>query len=108
MGYYEFTFAVADEAKEALIGKAFAMGCLGCHEKGRSLVAYFTDMHDIIKLRDELIAFRSSLRDAGLDREFSFDYCYLSERDWNEPWKKRFIPNSCRRSSLQTASVGEA
>jgi hypothetical protein len=65
MGYYEFTFAVADEARETLIGKAFAMGCLGCHEKGRAIVAYFSDMHDIIKLRDELIAFRSSLRDAG-------------------------------------------
>jgi len=92
MGYYEFTFAVADEAREALIGKAFAMGCLGCHEKGRSIVAYFTDMHDIIKLRDEVIAFRSSLRDGGLARGFSFDYNYLSERDWNEPWKKRFVP----------------
>ena len=92
MGYYEFILTAADEARETLIEKAFSMGCLGCHEKGRSLVVHFTDTCDIIKLRDELRAFRSSLRDAGLSSEFSFDYLYLSERDWNEPWKKRFIP----------------
>jgi ribosomal protein L11 methyltransferase len=92
MGYYEFILTAADEAREALIEKAFSMGCLGCYEKGRSLVVYFTDTCDIINLRDELRAFRSSLKDAGLSNEFSFDYLYLSEKDWNEPWKKRFIP----------------
>ncbi len=90
MGYYEFILTAADEAREALIEKAFSMGCLGCYERGHSLVVYFTDTCDIIKLRDELRAFRSSLKDARLPNEFSFDY--LSERDWNEPWKKRFIP----------------
>ena len=92
MGYYEFTLTAPDNSKEALLNKMTEMGCLGVSESGRRIIAYFKDTHDITQLRDGLKSFKSILEHAGLDPEFSFDYLYLSERDWNEPWKKRFIP----------------
>jgi len=92
MGYYEFTVTAPDESKDALLNKMSEMGCLGVSETGKRIIAYFKDTHDIIQLRDGLESFKSVLKQAGLDPGFSFDYLYLSERDWNEPWKKRFIP----------------
>lgn len=92
MGYYEFTVTAPDVSKEALLNKMSEMGCLGVSESGRRIIAYFKDTHDIIQLRDGLESFKLVLKQACLDPGFSFDYLYLSERDWNEPWKKRFIP----------------
>lgn len=92
MGYYEFTVTAPDESKDALLNKMSEMGCLGVSETGKRIIAYFKDTHDIIQLRDGLESFRKILKEADLDPGFSFDYLYLSERDWNEPWKKRFIP----------------
>jgi len=92
MGYYEFVVTAPDESKDALLNKMSEMGCLGVNENGKRISAYFKDTHDIIQLRDSLESFRKVLEQAGLDPGFSFDYLYLSERDWNEPWKKRFIP----------------
>ena len=92
MGYYEFVVTAPDESKDALMNKMSEMGCLGVSETGKRISAYFKDTYDIIQLRDSLESFRKVLEQAGRDPGFSFDYLYLSERDWNEPWKKRFIP----------------
>ncbi|MCL5024766.1 MAG: 50S ribosomal protein L11 methyltransferase [Nitrospirae bacterium] len=92
MGYYEFTIRVSDRSKDALLNRMDEMGCLGVSENRGRLVAYFRDSRDIILLRDGLNLFREVLRGAGLDPDFSFDYVYLSERDWNETWKKKFVP----------------
>ncbi|HTR44269.1 MAG TPA: 50S ribosomal protein L11 methyltransferase, partial [Thermodesulfovibrionales bacterium] len=92
MGYYEFTIGAPEESKDALSAKMSEMGCLGSYEKAGNLIAYFPDRLDIINLRDELNAFRSVLKDSGLPHEISFDYLFISERDWNESWKKRFLP----------------
>jgi ribosomal protein L11 methyltransferase len=92
MGYYGFTITVSDRSKDALLNRMSDMGCLGVTDHGKKVIAYFKDSHDIIKLRDDLNAFRRILQESGLDHDFSFDYLYLSERDWNESWKKKFIP----------------
>lgn len=92
MGYYEFTLSVPDESKDALLARMSDMGCLGSFERGGKVMAYFEDSHDIIKLRDAVKSFSDVLADSGLNGGFSFEYQYLSERDWNESWKKRFVP----------------
>jgi ribosomal protein L11 methyltransferase len=92
MGYYEFTVHAPEESKDALSAKMAEMGCLGSYEKAGNLIAYFPDRLDIMELRDELNAFRAVLKDSGLPHEISFDYLFISERDWNESWKKRFLP----------------
>jgi ribosomal protein L11 methyltransferase len=92
MGYYEFTVAVAEESRDAVTNKMSEMGCLGSFEKDGNIIAYFPDRYDIIALRDGLQLFRTTLRESGLTPEIFFDYVFLSERDWNESWKKRFLP----------------
>ncbi len=92
MGYYEFNLTVPDRSKEALLNKVSEMGCLGVTENKNSLTAFFRDGQDVTKLRDELNSFKKVLRECDLDDGFSFDYNYLSERDWNEAWKKKFVP----------------
>lgn len=92
MAYYEFTIVVPEESKDALVHRMSDMGCLGVTEYGEKIVAYFRDTHDIIKLRDGLTSFKKILKESGLDPDFTFDYFYLSERDWNESWKKKLQP----------------
>ncbi len=92
MGYYEFNLKVPAKSKDALLNKMTEMGCLGVAENNDSVRAFFRDGLDVTMLRDELKSFRNVLRECGLDDGFSFDYTYLSERDWNESWKKKFIP----------------
>jgi ribosomal protein L11 methyltransferase len=92
VAYYEFTINASGSSKEALLNKVSEMGSLGVRDHGEKIIAYFRDTLDIVALRDELNLFRKVLGECGLDPGFSFDYLYLAERDWNESWKKRFIP----------------
>ncbi len=92
MAYYEFKIAVSEESRDALLNRMSEMGCLGVADYGKKVIAYFKDSHDIVKLRDELTAFRKVLKEAGLRDDFTFEYLYLGERDWNESWKKKFEP----------------
>ena len=92
MGYYEFSVTTSDTSRDALINRLSELGCLGVTEKKEQIIAYFKDSLDIISLRDGLNSFRRVLEASGLDHKFSFDYLYLSERDWNESWKKKFVP----------------
>lgn len=92
MAYYEFTITAPDASREALLSKISEMGCLGVTDYGKRIVAYFKDTHDVIRLRDQLNLFRKTLEASGLDPRFTFEYLYLAERDWNEAWKKKFVP----------------
>lgn len=92
MGYYEFTINVPDESRDALIQKISSVGCLGVIENENNIVAYFPDILGISRIIDELSLCRTILKDAGLEHDISFDYVFISERDWNESWKKKFEP----------------
>ncbi|HWR59552.1 MAG TPA: 50S ribosomal protein L11 methyltransferase [Thermodesulfovibrionales bacterium] len=92
LGYYEFTVRTPDRSKDAILNKMSEMGCLGVSESNSNVTAFFRDGLDVSQLRDELNSFKEVLLASGLDDDFSFDYCYLSDRDWNESWKKRFVP----------------
>lgn len=92
MGYYEFLLRGAGESCDAITNMLAELGCLGTFERDGLLVAFFRDGRDVAEIRDSLAGFRSVLRESGLDAGYSFDYHYLSERDWNESWKRRFEP----------------
>jgi ribosomal protein L11 methyltransferase len=92
MAYFEFTITNLGNSKDAILNRMNEMGCLGVTDYGEKLIAYFKDTHDVITLRDGLSSFRKVLEESALDHGFSFDYVYLSERDWNESWKKKFVP----------------
>lgn len=92
MGYYEFTISLADESRDALMQRLAGQDCLGFIENEKNIIAYFRDgsgVNDIVKLLEES---GTVLRDAGLDNDLSFNYSFISERDWNETWKKKFKP----------------
>ena len=90
--YLEFTFVVPVESKEALLSKLRDMGSLGFIERDEDTVAYFDAAKDIRQIIDELAAFKEVLKASGLAPEFSFTHGLLADKDWNEEWKKSFVP----------------
>ncbi|MEW6116999.1 MAG: 50S ribosomal protein L11 methyltransferase [Nitrospirota bacterium] len=92
MGYYEFKITVADESRDALLQGISAIGCLGVVEHDGSLTAYFSDTIGIDAIRKGLDAFRGVLASSGLNSDIAYEYVFISERDWNESWKKKFKP----------------
>ncbi len=92
MGYYEFNIAISEDSQDALIERLSGIGCLGIIMSGQSIIVYFPDAVYVDSVKSELMAFKMVLRDSGLPHEFSYEYLYISERDWNESWKKKFQP----------------
>jgi ribosomal protein L11 methyltransferase len=92
MGFYEFTLRVPDESRDAVLNKMMEMGSSGFFERGGELIAYFEDRADITGICDELLRFKGVLTSSGLDPSYTFDYSVVPEKDWNEAWKKNFLP----------------
>ncbi len=92
MGYYEFNIKFSQDSADALIEKLSEIGCLGIIMNEHSIVVYFPDAIYVDKVKKEIEAFKKILRDAGLPDAISYEYLYISERDWNESWKKKFQP----------------
>lgn len=92
MGYHEFNIKISNNSKEALIGKLAAIGCLGIIVNEESIVVYFPDVMYVDLVKKELSAFEEVLRNSGLPYELSYEYIYISEKDWNESWKENFQP----------------
>jgi len=92
MGYYEFTINSSDDSKDAILSLTSDYGGLGAFENQKGLVIYFPDHVGIEKLRLDIERCRNVLEDSGLPSDFKFSYTYISERDWNETWKKKFQP----------------
>ncbi len=92
MGYYEFNIKLSQDSTDALIDKLSEIGCLGIIINENSIIVYFPDAVYVDKVKKELEIFKGVLRDAGLPEALSYDYLYISERDWNESWKKKFQP----------------
>lgn len=92
MGYYEFTVRTPYESRGAITNKLSELGSTGFLEQGENILAYFEDSGNIALICDELAGFSDVLKTSGLDPAFSFEYCLLPEKDWNENWKKNFLP----------------
>ncbi len=92
MGYYEFEFHCDDGLKEPLIGLLSGYGSLGAFENYKGLVFYFSDLQGVDSILHSIREAESVLIKAGFSQGLNFNYTYLSERDWNETWKKKFIP----------------
>lgn len=92
MGYYEFKIEVAEESKDALIQRMSGMGCLGIVDNEKTLIVYFSDNDGITSILAGINSFPDILKKAELDSSFTYKYEFISERDWNESWKKKFVP----------------
>ncbi|NIT41163.1 MAG: 50S ribosomal protein L11 methyltransferase [Gammaproteobacteria bacterium] len=91
-GYYQFIIKISSESQNAVINKLTAIGSLGFFEYDGKIFAYFEDGVDIANICIELENFRNYLKSSGLNPAFSFDYELLPWKDWNESWKKSFLP----------------
>ncbi len=92
MSYYEFSFTVAPETSDALTRLLADRGCLGVYEHAPHLVAYFPDSIGIDEIRHRIDDALAMLKGSELPADISYEHVYLSERDWNETWKKKFQP----------------
>jgi len=92
LAYYELAITAPDESRDAIMNKMTDMGSTGFLEKEGKILAYFEENIDIAGVCEELSVFRDVLRSSGLDPVFSFEYTLLPDKDWNENWKKNFVP----------------
>ena len=92
LGYYEFKIAMPAESKEAIIFGLSETGCLGIIEQDCDIIAYFSDTAGIEIILKGIETFRVALAESGLSAEFRYDHTFISERDWNESWKKKLQP----------------
>lgn len=92
MPYYEFTIRIPNLFKNMLIRRLAQYGCLGVIEDKSSLIAYFPATIDIGIITSELIMQKALLEKTTDKYQLTFDYKLIPDQDWNESWKKGFIP----------------
>lgn len=92
MGYYELRIGLQSESKDALIFGLSEIKCLGVIDQGIDIIAYFSDTTGIDSILTGLEEFRAKLGGSGLPSDFRYGYTFISERDWNESWKKKLQP----------------
>ncbi len=92
MGYYEFQIQCDSSLKEPLIALLSNSETLGILDKDNVLLCYYNDTKGIDSLLSFLQHTEKALISAAGIEGLNFNYTYLSERDWNESWKKRFVP----------------
>lgn len=92
MGYYEFRITCSETLKEPIIALVSDSDILGVLEDEKGLVLYYPDTKGIERLLGFFNGIKPVLTQLGDAQGFELSYNYLSERDWNETWKKRFVP----------------
>ncbi|MCX8070408.1 MAG: 50S ribosomal protein L11 methyltransferase [Thermodesulfovibrionales bacterium] len=91
MGYYEVRFNIEEIHKELFISLLADTDTLGIHDCESTLICYFEDTISIDKVRNYINKIISKGGALGF-KNFRYEYSYISERDWNESWKKKFVP----------------
>lgn len=91
MGYYEVKFHIDETDREIFIALLSDTNTLGIIDYQSTLICYFEDTVSIDKVRSYINQIQSRSNELGLTN-FKYEYSYISERDWNESWKKKFVP----------------
>lgn len=92
MEYAEIRIIAAGEAKEAIMDRMTGMGAIGFRDDDADITGYFRPDRSPAELCAEIELFRKTLKEAGLDPSFAVSSSVLPDRDWNEEWKKGFVP----------------
>lgn len=92
MTYIEIVVTAPEESRDALVSRMSEMGAIGFMEQDDGLIGYFEPKQSPAEICGELDRFRSVLEASGLDASFSLSANVLPDKDWNETWKKNFMP----------------
>jgi ribosomal protein L11 methyltransferase len=92
MAYHEFIITIEGVFTDALVKTLVDSGCLGVIEQDESLAAYFPESADTDSIIQELSIFRALSEKAGHAHGLTFTHSLIQEQDWNESWKKGFLP----------------
>lgn len=92
MAYYQLEIDVPPDSREHLIAFLSMKGSLGFMEDDARLTAYFAGTADIQSLLRELEIGNVLLNKAGLNPGVNVSVALLPDQDWNESWKKGFVP----------------
>ena len=92
MSYYEFLIKIPDAFRDKLIQRLTDAGCLGVIEQDEAITAYFPETVDISAITDDLSLLNTLLEKSGQVRGLFFSRALIPEQDWNESWKKGFLP----------------
>ena len=93
MGYYEIKICCDNSQREPLIALLSEEGTLGIIDNEETFFCYFNDILSIDRILSKIsniITKVSSTFDSL--NVINYSYSYISERDWNESWKKKFVP----------------
>jgi ribosomal protein L11 methyltransferase len=93
MKYHEVTIRIPALFRDALIQRLTrAAVCLGVIEKDDSVTAFFPETADMTSISNELSIMQSLLEKSGRESALTVDYAIITDQDWNESWKKGFVP----------------
>jgi ribosomal protein L11 methyltransferase len=92
MAYHEFTISLSDELRDTLIQRLAQKGCLGFIENKDSFIAYFPEAVDAGTITGELAVLKAILEKKDQKDALTFSHVLIPEQDWNESWKKGFVP----------------
>jgi ribosomal protein L11 methyltransferase len=92
MPYHEFTIHIGTTARQPVIQRLMDLGCLGLVEQDDSITAYLPGTADPAGISAELSMMQALLRATDPGNEFRFTHAMLPDQDWNEEWKKGFVP----------------
>ncbi|HYQ47534.1 MAG TPA: 50S ribosomal protein L11 methyltransferase [Thermodesulfovibrionales bacterium] len=92
MEFIEISLLAPTESREALMSRMNEMGALGFEEREDRIIAYFEPSRSPEEICHELLGFKSVLSSSGLDPSFTCSFQVIPETDWNETWKKSFVP----------------
>jgi len=92
MAYYELTITIPDALLDTLVQRLTSQGCLGIIEKEKGFIAYFPDTTDMKPVFRELEVMKALIEKTGEDQKLVYLQAIIPEQDWNESWKKGFVP----------------
>jgi len=92
MRYHSITISAPLESRDAIMRMLSDRGSTGFLDHDDSFTAYFDATVPPAELSAELNTFKTVLRESGLAPDFSFSTDVIPETDWNEEWKKNFVP----------------
>lgn len=92
MNYHELTITIPAPFRDTLIRRLVSIGCLGVIEQDDSFLAYFPETVDITSIRNELSIVQALLAKSGSVAGLSVHSSSIPDQDWNETWKKGFVP----------------